>query len=296
MDAVLPLRASDHARFALLLHSLRRNVAGLERLWVVMPAEDLRSLRVPPGPGPQIELCSELTWVPELTRFTRVGGWYRQQIVKLEASRWVGSDFYLTLDADVLATRRVDLNALTASGKSPCHVDHADLHPKWYAAAQDLVGKPLPRQGISHNVTPAILQRDAVRGLLQHLERRWLERDFCSGLRGLKQRLARAYARMDPAAEGGGARSLLCASRPWSEYSLYYSFLEANGDFERTHFEATPALYEIERSVWFERDFERWQPEGLFGGEGPPYFVVVQSNARIPIAQLQARIAPHLGL
>lgn len=295
MDAVLPLTLRDVPRSHMLLRSLDRSVRGLRRVLVVMPDAEVASFRPCRHAHFELVVLSELQLLPELRRLDAVGGWYRQQLVKLAAADWVQSACYLTLDADVIATRSVCLDALCVGGRAPCYIDHADLHPRWYRAARALLDMRLPRAGISHNVTPCILQAEAVRGLCQHLTRRWQRRDFCAGLRGLKQRVAWWRA----AAAGGGAGrgwvQLLAASAPWSEYSLYYSFLEASGQFERHHHEARHALYEVERSVWFAEQFDSLQPQLLFAGDGPPYFVVVQSNTRLSHAVIAARFEPWLA-
>jgi len=262
---------------------------------VVVPQPELselqQQLRAMPG-GPELQVLSELALVPELALFTRLSGWYRQQLIKLEAARRVQSAFYLTLDADVVATRPVDLEALCARGTAPCGVVREDLHPRWYRGAEALIGARLPRQGISHTVTPTILHREAAEALIAHLERRWAERRFSPGLRGIKQRAGRSYAWLSRRSDLQGWRVLLCCSRPWSEYSLYYSFLEWSGSFERYHHETAEALYTAERSVWHPQDLARWNPKWL-EAEGPP-FVVLQSTAGIPLEQLRAWVEPFV--
>lgn len=286
MDAVLPLTLRDLARSALLFESLERHVRGLDELLVVLPASDVSRFRSPSRL--RVRAVSELEIVPELALFPAVDGWYRQQLVKLGAADWVRSDFYLTLDADVIATRTASLEGFCGAGRAPCYVDYADLHPKWYAAATELLGLPLPRAGISHNVTPAILHRAAVRSLTQHLTRRWQRREFSPGLRGLKQRAASAWAAMSPQVRGWAA--LLASSSPWSEYSLYYSFLEATGQFDDYHYESHRALYDPQRSLWHAEHFDGWNPEPAFLGNAPPFFIVVQSNTGIELARLRARL------
>jgi hypothetical protein len=85
---------------------------------------------------------------------------------------------------------------------------------------------------------------------------------------------------------------LLCCSRPWSEYSLYYSFLEWNGSFAQYHHETAEALYAADRSIWHPEDLARWDPS-LLALPGPP-FVVLQSTAGIPLATLRSWVAPYV--
>lgn len=290
MDAVLPLIARDVPRFELLYRSLQRRVAGLDRIVIVVPDHErsLLSLQASRG-GPAIEVLSELELVPELRFFPRLSGWYKQQIIKLEAANCVSRGFYLTLDADVLATRDVDLEALCAQGTAPCAVAQGDWHPRWYAGAEALIGQPLARRGIAHTVTPAILHREAVWALTEHLDARWRDGRYSPGLRGLKQRAGRLTARLSAGADSAklrGWRIALCCSRPWSEYSLYYSFLECTGRFGTYHHETAEPLYTREQSVWHARDVEAWDPSKLDANGAP--FVVLQSTAEIPMEKLRS--------
>lgn len=293
MDAVLPLIARDLPRFELAYRSLQRHVRGLDTIFVAVPEHERAQLALPTSQArPRLEWVSELAWLPELSLLTRVPGWYRQQLLKLAAAEHVTSDFYLTLDADVLATRAVDLEALCASGTAPCAVAPHDWHPRWYDGAEALIGAPLARRGITHAVTPTILHRDAVKALAQHLDARWNERRFSPGFRGVKQRLGHAYVRARDARALRGWRCLLCCSRPWAEYALYFSFLEQRGVFTQYHRETREGLYAEERSIWRADDLARWTPAAL-SGEGPP-FVVLQSTAGIPLDTLRAWAAPFL--
>lgn len=235
-------------------------------------------------------MISELELAPELALFTKVGGWYRQMIVKLAAAERVQSAFYLTLDADVVATREVDLNALCAAGRAPCAVAHQDLHPRWYAGAEAIIGAALPRKGISHGVTPTILHREGVRALSKHLTERWTSGRWSPGFRGLKQRFGLAYAWAAGKPEFEPWRALLCCSSPWAEYALYFSYLEWAGMFDALHYETAEALYSAEQSIWFPEDVEKWDPSRL-AQDGPP-FIVLQSTAGIPIEQFRSWVEP----
>jgi Family of unknown function (DUF6492) len=296
MDAVLPLRLSDVPRSEILFESLRRNVIGLETLWLVMPSSEVSRVAAGFASHSNVRVLSERELLPELAVFPSLHGWYRQQLIKLAIAERVETHCYLTLDADVIATRPLSLDRLIVGGRAPCYIDYADLHPKWYSGARAILGLPLPHARISHNVTPCVLHRGAVASLLVHLNQCWRERRFDSHPRGTKQRGARLLASLWPGMTRSPWKVLLAASPPWSEYSLYFSFLEATGQFDRYHYEARQALYEPERSVWFEGQFEAWQPAELFAGSGPPYFVVVQSNANIPVDRIRAQLAPHLGI
>lgn len=302
MDAVLPLTSRDVERFEILWQSLERFVTGLDELWVVVPEQQYtqlaQSLPKIGVHGTRVRVESELEFLPTLRAFPKTRGWYRQMLIKLQAAKRVASSYYLTLDADVIACRSVDLDALCEGSKAPCHVDHQDIHPKWYDAARDILGAAPPRVGISHGVTPALMHAESVRSLMDLLTQRWASCSYGTGLRGLKQRFGKVQSMFrghDELSPEEGWCAYLCWSRPWAEYALYFSYLELTGQFASHFREVKEGLYSVEGSVWFAESFPTWDPAPLFTGHGAPYFAIVQSNAAIAVSQLRARLTAHLG-
>lgn len=293
MDAVLPLTARDLERAELLFESLSEHFSGLGTLWVVCPERDRRTLESALASGPlggSIRVESETEVVPELAFAPFLKGWYRQQLIKLAIHERVQSDFYLTLDADVVCTRPLGPELLTPDGRGVCHIVDADLHPDWYAGSAATLGLPLTRR-VSHNVTPAVLSRHAVGELSRYLDGRVNEQRFSSGLRGISQRLLLARARASEE-RLQSYRLLLAASAPWTEYALYYTFLEAMGRYDAFHVTTPYCLYDLSHSVWRDqaRAFEKLDLSAAFAGAGPPWFLVVQSNTRIPPSEVRKKL------
>jgi hypothetical protein len=289
MDAVLPLTLRDAPRARILLRSLARHFEGLGTLWLVCPAAELSAIErevAPASDGLNIVLLPESELLPELRYTPWLKGWYRQQLVKLAIHERVRSELYLTLDADVICVKRASPSAIAPLGLAPCHTVERDLHGDWYRSAQALLGLEAPRKRISHNVTPALLHRRAVAELAAYLEQRAHDGAFARGLRGISQRLVAA------AAGTRCWRLLLAAGAPWTEYALYYTFLEATGRFERYHFHSDSSLYDDEGSFWRAdaRDFSRWSPTPALRSDGAPWFVVVQSNTGVSPAEVEAKL------
>lgn len=309
VDAVVPLTLSDLARFGLLLDSLAPRFEAGRCLFVVVPERQLREVRsaledkhgaglilpasAPPtaggrGDGAWVHLIGEEAVVPELARHARLKGWYKQQLVKLAIADWVATPFYLTLDADVVCTRTLRYADLVHGERGLCRVHGEDLHPDWYRQSARVLGLSPARTGISHNVTPALLARDGVRALATFLQRRARSE---GPLARLRARFMRA---------GGPPpnnwRDYLARHVPWTEYALYYTFLEATGQFERYHFEAPTGLYEKDDSVWRKdaADFARWDPAPRFAGTGLPAFVVIQSISGLSPDRIRAKLGAFL--
>jgi hypothetical protein len=300
MDAVLPLTLRDVERARLLLRSLERRFERLGTLWVVCPdgqAAAIEAALAPLKPSQELRVEREGQLVPELALAPRLRGWFRQQLIKLAIHERVESDFYLTLDADVICTRRVAPECLAPDGLGLCHVIPRDLHADWYRGSEAVLGLSNALRGGLHAVTPAVLNRHAVAELAEYLETRADRGRFARGLRGLRQRLLFLRARRGQDARFSRWRLLLTAGAPWTEYALYYTFLEATGRFERFHRYSAACIYDVERSVWYadRRDFGVWDPEPSFRGFGPPWFVVVQSNTRIAPVDVQRKLGRYLA-
>jgi hypothetical protein len=300
MDAVLPLTLRDVDRASLLLRSLEGRFERLGTLWVVCPDHEAPAIeaalaRLTPRYALRVEREAEL--VPELALAPRLRGWFRQQLIKLAIHERVETDFYLTLDADVICTRRVAPESLAPEGRGLCHVIPRDLHADWYRGSEAVLGIANARRGGLHAVTPAVLNRRAVAELAAYLEGRAESGLFASGLRGLRQRWLFFRAKRTESRHFAAWRLLLTAGAPWTEYALYYTFLEATGRFERFHRYSADCIYDVERSVWFadRSDFGSWDPEPIFRGLGPPWFVVVQSNTRIAPAEVSRKLGRYLA-
>jgi hypothetical protein len=300
MDAVLPLTLRDYERSLLLRRSLARFFTGLGTLHMVVPTRELadveQRLAAHPADGVRVSLVAEDELVPELRSFPRLRGWYRQQLAKLAIADRVASPFYITFDADVLATRPVSPDDLAPGGRAPCHVLENDDHPDWYRGSARVLGQQPVREGILHNVTPAVLSRNGVRELARFLGDRCRAGQFAPGLQGLRQRIAKVrfakHASFEP------WRLYLASGAPWTEYALYFTFLETSGRFDEYHTLSPLCIYDVERSIWRSKakTFDDFDPAPLFEGSGPPYFVVIQSNARISPVRVGTKVEEYLGI
>ncbi len=299
LEGVLPLVTRDFPRFSLLARSLVKHFPDLGRLHVVLPdgvatarADELRRL----AHGLELVVVAESAWVPELASFRHLSGWYKQQILKLAAAEHLNAPFFITFDADVVCTRPVTVADLVRGGKAPCFVIDGERHADWYDGAEAALELRAVRRGILHNVTPAVWARDGILEVLAHLDDVARARRFAPGLRGVQQRLLFGLHHFGRRPPGRPWRAWLAASAPWAEYALYFTSLAATGRFDRYHFASDFCIYDVERSLWWApEDFDAWDPSPLFEGKGPPYFAVIQSNARLEPRRVSAKLEPLLA-
>lgn len=250
LEAVLPLTLRDLPRSRILAASLDRCFPELGTCWVVARGREVTQLRRSLGGRYQVIAESEV--VPELRfyrRVRRVRGWFLQQLLKLAITPWIRTPFYLTLDADIICTKRTTISDLILNGRALSSRRYpSDLHAEWYRWAERVLG--MKRSGLLHGVTPAILSTEAVTLLQQHLAER-------------VHPLLKAIGH-------GGWRGYLLRNLPWTEYTLYFTFLEGRGLFDRYHVEGDDLCGE---SVWYPEQFAAWRlPENT-------HFAVVQSTA-----------------
>jgi hypothetical protein len=297
IDTVLPLTLGDYERSTILRRSLDLFFRDLGTCWVVTPDNQLAALQSRIQ-HPKYRVIPESLIVPELRFYnvvrTIVGrthrptqGWAVQQLVKLAIAERIQTEFYLTLDADVICTKPVTCAQLVRDGRAICRQRRADSineWPQWYDWAERVLG--LPRSGINRGVTPALLSTTAVLELQAHLESRVAGR-----LRRFASILPeRAYLRNLLVSW----RSYLLRHLPWTEYSLYDTFVEATGLLGRYH--STDERTTISGNcVWYRATWPTWRPELSFTDRGDFFFSVLQSNARLSVDDVWEKVRPYLA-
>ena len=304
LDAVIPLLKRDLDRFWILDRSLRQNFRDLNTCWVVTPDREFPEMKskIPADMYrviPESKLLPEMAiyrkvyrllyyWIPLARKILRgrfdAYGWFIQQLVKMAIAERVQTDFYLTLDADVVCVKPVGYEDLVQDGRAIVNVRDEDVHPEWYKGAERVLG--LNRSGLTHGVTPALFSRPAMLQL----------HDF---LRGRVHRVLRRLGSL--CRPGSTWRSALCDWRgyllrntPWTEYTLYHTFLEHAGLFDTYHVRrGGDAIYDNTLSVWQPDEFEALDLDRLLRGQA--FFLVVQSNTGIPAAAVWKKLEAVLG-
>ena len=267
--AVLPLVARDLPRANLLTASLDRCMQGLKVLLVVVPSRDLSPVKAWADRlalSVQILVEEELLPVlhapPIIQKMLprRLQGWRIQQLAKLAASNFVDTPFYLTLDADVLATRVFHASELVVGGRALAGRELHSKHFLWHLAAAKLL--KTARSPFEYGVTPALLSTTVVSSLLSHI------RSLASNTEhGWQHHLLRRIG--------------------WTEYSLYHTHLADRGDFDRFH-TAVPVDKIYNHCVWHQRDWQNWSSQDCFNPKSDHMFTVMQSTANIRIEALSA--------
>jgi hypothetical protein len=225
--------------------------------------------------------------VPEFRKHPSVGGWTRQQVIKLAANRVVETPYYLTLDCDVLCTKRLSLEGLLPGGRALLQLGSKDIRPTWWTSSAQIlrVDPKLDEPGMQ--VTPAILSTEICQLLLQELD---VLGSPANAFEYLMKPLERfAFQRLQP----GYKKKFR-----WTEYTLYHLFAESRGLVGKFHTicgtREHPQLLIGDHSVWMADDFEVWEPEKAFSPTDAGLFCVVQSNTALKPSSVWRRVAAHV--
>jgi hypothetical protein len=285
ISAVLPLRvfgagglyADNFGRCQILLTSLSRFAAtGLfETIFVIAPPREFpyvakfcRTWNSLP-----LTVINEEDLLPALRDFPKCGGWYRQQLIKLAAANLVSTEFFLTLDADVILCKPLRLENLVRSGRALLHPADRHKHTNWWEGSSQVLGVSANLSMPGMSVTPAILSQTLCQRLFSHLTERYWQH-WASVL----------MQRTDMV---------------WTEYTLYYLIAEHYGLLEKFHvtLPAAPGTRLLcPSNVWREADFERWDLDTCFDPTAPGFFTIMQSITRIPAREVRRQLMNYLPL
>ncbi len=285
--AILPLavrrsrRRDDLERASLLIESLAlhwRDRRPLELL-IVSPARDVELLRssLPRAANLSIEVRPEGDFFAPFSAFYLMTGWFRQQVIKLHVPARLGFAGYLTLDSDVVCVGDFDAGTFVRDGRAVSRWEPKSGQDWWRNVAA-LVGVPYAGQSHGLSVTPNILHGDLAAQALAHVAR---------GAGDATSQLWLWCVRGIPAVA-------------WTEYSLYTTVAELNGNLLAYHqdwdtcYGGDVHLFSERSCVWKADDFTRLA--GLPRGSDPGgKFVVVQSNAQIPVERVRTYIQQFAG-
>lgn len=184
-------------------------------------------------------VCPDLPWGDAGGR--AADGWMMQQMLKLGAARLMASSFYVTLDCDIVCVRAFSKASLlcgdraivgieTESDYSRIYIDSFALeeanikHGRYDQSASLLEYRRIKsRMGIYYSETPCVLHTGSVINLLEFLN----------------SRSGRSWSRV------------LADARGWTEYGLYFQFLEKVHMIEELCLSrGCNAVLDLERSVW----------------------------------------------
>ena len=265
IEGVLPTLLRDIERFKLLRDTLRVHAGDMHRCIVVVPDHEIDAFRNVIGDDIFYDLRSEGAvlgrrlpkYVMDWKKWRpRRAGWYIQQLVKLACVAQSTSDYCMTLDSDLIAVNDISGDLLLREGRAVVQVtDCGDEHDAWYRGSSRILGSGMSRTGIEYPVTPSLLCPVACRRLIQHLVGRVRPLIECDWI------------------------DMLLKRAPWSEYTLYFTYLERTGNFEQFHVIINePIVYDPYASLWRNAQIGTWDPSRR---HPKSIFLIAQSTTTI---------------
>jgi hypothetical protein len=167
-------------------------------------------------------------------------GWVIQQILKLAAAEHVASQHYVTLDADIVCLRPFGVNDLVINGKAIVGVETAEVYRRLYT--DSFAAEETGIKERRYEAAAALLkyERD------QECRGRYFSETPCGLHRSSVVELIRyvASASQRPWPE------TLAQMSGWTEYALYFQFLEGRGLLDVLHTRrGCNAVLDLEKSV-----------------------------------------------
>jgi Family of unknown function (DUF6492) len=272
LDMVLPLTARDWERAErLLIPTMRRFCHIPGDLWIVVPVRHVRKARKK-FQSDKIRVISEADLIPEIdpalastlgTAAPVPRGWRLQQLIKLAIARVVWSPFYLCLDADCLFVKNLPYERLVQDGRATMRRRlhwNDSFHP-WYRDSAEILGVPI--SPYNYGITPSVLSVGGVHELFSFLEWKY----------------------------STSAELYLFEHPQWTEFALYFTFLDYANRLSRYHFDCQKGL--SCNSVWGGGDPEAWNPRLSFDEKRPCLFSVLQSHTVVDVSMIVQKIRDY---
>jgi Family of unknown function (DUF6492) len=241
--------------------------------------------------GTFVHVVDETTICPELAddpdtfhEFpTRNKGWFRQQLLKLGAANHLDTDFFMTLDADVVFVKpfraadvvrggRSMINAQTTADFTSLFTDAVAQESARIRVDRDMRAEAILRLERTANwfygETPVVLSTTVTRALLSYLETLHQE-NWCR---------------------------FLIDNTPWTEFSLYFAFAEGTRLFDSFHIKGgLNSVLRMSDSLWYDatdyrlpRTLENWTWTERTDRDAVA--VVVQSYLGYDVRSVRAKI------
>jgi Family of unknown function (DUF6492) len=223
---------------------------------------------------PELDVCPDIAKAVH-PHTSQIDGWYAQQLLKLAISAQVRSEYYVTLDNDILCVKPFCYSTLVRGGRALTNVETpSDYEALYWAefAAREVRTKS-SRYGVAARIlgysrpshlsarfygeTPVVVRTESVRDLASYLSDRF-ERPWTDALARLRR---------------------------WTEYALYFQFLEMTQQLDSVcRLSGCNAVLDLPKSVWhaspryrFPRPYDAGHfTDGVPGNGGGP-FVAIQS-------------------
>lgn len=270
--------ATIRTRLALASFVKQFDQQDLREFWIVCPGADqeaVAGLLESVTRDPRYRVVDERELCPEILQATASQmrpGWIAQQLIKLAIAKSFSSSHYVTLDSDIVCVKPFSHRSLIQGERALTNVEKPADFQRIYTpqvcenelnvkeerrrAAAEILGYRRPA-ALSHyyGETPVVLHRQSVIALTEHLSARFQG----SWIEGLASR------------------------KSWTEYNLYFQFLEMTQQLPALCVaRSCNTVLDLEKSVWLStasyRQPRRYDRDHFLDNRGDEgFFVAIQS-------------------
>lgn len=272
-----------------LFKSLRKFAANglFEQFYIIAPPQDISAIEahVSQYDFISITVINELELLPDLNQYAEYRlGWRVQQLLKLAIAERVNTPFYLTFDQDIFCTHPLSEDNLLPGGRALLQREKKTVHKKWWQSSAYHLKMKTDLSGYGMKVTPAILATEPTRALLKELSigENWVDRL-------MKPHIPKSLHQYHPRFKN---------RHRWTEYSLYYLYLEKYKLVDTYHVPAgghRKASHTLlsENAVWKKEGLAEWNPDLCFSEQDKSLFSLVQSTTGVAPNYIYDRIKHH---
>lgn len=265
-------------RCDILFESLRKFMAKglISEFLIIIPPEEEAEIRLHAEKWSDIPIrlvCEDLYLekFKEFSKWYEVRPWHRQQIIKLFCAELVKNDYFIVFDPDMFATRSFGFDDLILDGKALVQTEPKLDHQDWWESSAKVLMLPASLATPGLCVTPEILAKQACQELTAYIsekhQKTWYE------------------------------VLLSMYTTNWTEYTLYWSYLEARGKISEFHV-TTPRegglKVHAEQNIWFKTDYDNFDFKHLFSNDQRGIFCTIQSNTGVTPQAIVKSIKPWL--
>jgi Family of unknown function (DUF6492) len=200
-------------------------------------------------------------------------GWYKQQILKLAIAPLIETEWYLIIDSDVICIRQVHYTDLIQGGRAIWQKEPASLHLNWWRGSENILQVPTAvcPDELVIGVTPELMHAESVIQLICRIHEIYSGTDWTV--------------------------TLLKSTEPWTEYTLYWTYLLYCNRRHSLYSESETKLY-LADSIWHKDQLAKLGDDWLkkaFDPSAQYFFLIFQSNMNIPLSETVRLLRRMIG-
>lgn len=289
ISAVLPIAVHaernqlDLQRLQILLYSLQQKEAEkwLEQLYIVTPDKQKKSIEncCENIDFIKLNILGEEELFPEFRECisTRFNNYRKQMLIKIGIAKIVETEFFLTLDSDIICLQKIIPEQLIIDGKALIDYKEKTYYQGWWESSAEILSTPIEINRLGMSVTPAILSRTICEYVIQEVEEKY-QKNWILTLMEM-ERIER--------------------HRYWTEYSLYFLCAQKRNCLTRYHLDNLDnkniPLIDPNYTIWLDSEIKKLKdlnqmpsPSGLFA--------VIQGASGISLETVLNHLHTMLGI